>query len=283
MLGDAIAAESFKFIRNRSVLFWGFVFVPLVVLLFNLALETYLGLRSSGISAAVRAAGGRAAEIPLGPQILHGVGLAGSSFAQIFFVSGAAAIFAGEYRWETWRLLTPRNSRVNLLAAKFAVYAMACAASLAGLGLAALLYGVYGAALNGLTLAMPPAAFAGQLLGVFLASWAELLVMGVFTAAIAVASRAMTGALLAGIFFSFAQGIAMALVHPWEAPLRYFAMLPAMCAYLLRAGLSGQEIAPGVFADPAMLLPASSFLLLWIVAGAAVAGALFQAQDLPRE
>ena len=278
MLTDAIAAEGYKFLRNRSVLFWGFVFVPLAVLLFNLTLETYLGLHNSGI-----AAGGRAGEIPLGEQVLHGIGLAGSSFAQIFFVAGAAAIFAGEYRWETWRLLTPRNSRINLLAAKFAVYAMACAASLAGLGLGALLQTVYGAVLNGMTMAMPPAAFGGQLLGLFLATWAELLVVGVFTAAIAVAGRAMTGALLAGIFFSFAQGIAMAIVHPWEAPLRYFAILPAMCAYLLRAWVSVQQIAPGVFADPALLLPASGFLLLWIAAGAAVATALFQAQDLPRE
>ncbi len=277
MLTDAIAAEGYKFLRNRSVLLWGFAFVPLAVLLFNLMLETYLGLHNSGI------VGGRAGEVPLGPQILHGIGLAGSSFAQIFFVAGAAAIFAGEYRWETWRLLTPRNSRINLLAAKFAVYAMACAASLAGLGLGALLQTVYGAMLNGMTMAMPSAAFGGQLLGLFLATWAELLVVGVFTAAIAVAGRAMTGALLAGIFFSFAQGIAMAIVHPWEAPLRYFAMLPAMCAYLLRAWASGQQIAPGVFADPALLLPASGFLLLWIAAGGAVAAALFQAQDLPRE
>ena len=245
------------------------------MLLFNLMLETYLGLHNSGI--------GRAGEVSLGPQNLHGIGLAGSSFAQIFFVAGAAAIFAGEYRWETWRLLTPRNSRINLLAAKFAVYALACAASLAGLGLGALLQTLYGAMLNGMTIAMPPAAFGGQLLGLFLATWAELLVVGVFTAAIAVAGRAMTGALLAGIFFSFAQGIAMAIVHPWEAPLRYFAMLPAMCAYLLRAWASGQQIALGVFADPALLLPASGFLLLWIAAGGAVAAALFQTQDLPRE
>jgi len=277
MLTDAIAAEGYKFRRNQSVLFWGFAFVPLAVLVFNLMLETYLGLHNPGI------VGRRAGEVALGPQILHGIGLAGSSFAQIFFVAGAAAIFAGEYRWETWRLLAPRNSRINLLAAKFAVYAMACAASLAGLGLGALLQTVYGAVLNGMTMAMPPAAFGGQLLGLFLATWAELLVVGVFTAAIAVAGRAMTGALLAGIFFSFAQGIAMAIVHPWEAPLRYFAMLPAMCAYLLRAWASGQQIAPGVFADPALLLPASGFLLLWIAAGGAVAAALFQAQDLPRE
>lgn len=278
MLADAIAAEGYKFLRNRSVLFWGFVFVPLAVLLFNLTLATYLGLHNSVIPV-----GGRAGEIPLGEQVLHGIGLAGSSFAQIFFVAGAAAIFAGEYRWETWRLLTPRNSRINLLAAKFAVYAMASAGSLAGLGLGALLQTLYGAMLNGMTMAMPPAAFGGQLLGLFLATWAELLVVGVFTAAVAVAGRAMTGALLAGIFFSFAQGIAMAIVHPWEAPLRYFAMLPAMCAYLLRAWASGQQIAPGVFADAALLLPASGFLLLWIAAGAAVAAALFQTQDLPRE
>ena len=117
----------------------------------------------------------------------------------------------------------------------------------------------------------------------FLTSWAELLVMGLFTALVAIASRAMTGAVLAAIFFSFAQGIAMAIVHPWEAPLRYFAMLPSMSAYLLRAWASGQQIAPGVFADPAKVLPAAGFLMAWILVLGAACLTLFQRQDLPRE
>jgi hypothetical protein len=56
-----------------------------------------------------------------------------------------------------------------------------------------------------------------------------------------------------------------------------------MSAYLIRAWASGQQIAPGVFADPAKLLPAILFLLIWISVPAGAAAAVFRAQDLSRE
>jgi len=281
MLPDAIAAEGYKFLRDRRALFWGFCAVPLGVLLFNLMLETYLAWRSAGVT--LRLSSGVGGKIDLGAQILHGLDNGGSSFFQIFYIAGAAALFAGEYRWETWRQLVPRNSRVNLMAAKFAVYALASAASLVALGAAAALTTFYNALLAGTPLGGFGAAFPLQAAGVFLASWAELMVMGAFTALVAVASRASMGAILAGIFFSFGQGIGMALVHPWEAPLSDFAWLPSMSAYFIRAWASGQEIAPGMFADPAKVLPAILLLLIWMLVPAAAAAALFQAQDLARE
>ena len=137
MLADAVAAEFYKFLRNRSTLLWGFVFVPLATLLFDLALDTYLKLHTRFPP-----------NLNLGQQVVSALALGGSSFLQIFFVTGAAGIFASEYRWETWRLLTPRNSRINLLEAKFIVYAAAAAASLAALGLVAILQTFYAALLS---------------------------------------------------------------------------------------------------------------------------------------
>src|SRR5581483_12138693 len=119
MLADAFAAELYKLLRNRSTWFWGFCAAPLGVLLFNLALDTYIKEHMHVLPG-----------LDMGRQIVTALGLAGSSFVQIFFAAGAAAIFAGEYRWESWRLLTPRNSRVNLMAAKFLVYMLFCVFSL---------------------------------------------------------------------------------------------------------------------------------------------------------
>ena len=195
---------------------------------------------------------------------------------------GAAALFAGEYRWETWRLLTPRNSRRNLLAAKFLVYGLGCAASLAALALAGLLQSFY-AAMLGSAITAPAAGFASAAALTFLTSLAELLVLGAVAALAAVVSRAMIAALLAAVVFSFAQAIAMALLHPWQAPIKDFVFLPSMCAYLLRAWAAGQEMAPGIGADPAKVLPAAAILAAWIAVAGGVALALFQAQDLPRE
>jgi ABC-2 type transport system permease protein len=274
MLADAFASENYKFLRNRSAVFWGFCFVPLAVLAFNLALDSWMKLHN---------AGALTLRIDLGQQILQSVDLGGSSFVQIFFAAGAAALFAGEYRWETWRLLCPRNSRSNLMAAKFLVYALACAVSLMALGIVAALHTGYDASINGQSLTLPGIGFVTPLAVTFLASWAELLVLGGVTALVAVIMRASTGALMTAIFFSFAQTVGMAFVHPWSAPLKDFAFLPSMCAYLIRAWAAGQEIAPGVLADPAMIAPVSLFLVGWIVALTALVLALFRFQDLPRE
>jgi ABC-2 type transport system permease protein len=271
MLADAIAAEGFKLLRQRGAVFWGFCVPPLGVLGFNLALNTWLSLHLPALPG-----------VDLGQQVIRSLGLGGSTMLQIFVAVGASSIFGGEYRWETWRLLTPRNSRLNLLLAKLAIYALAAAMTLLLLAGAAVLESLY-AALLGARLALPGAGVAVTAIPVFLASWAELLVLGAVVAFAATVSRATTAALMTGICFSILQTIGMLLVHPFEAPLRWFAALPGMDAYLLRAWASGEPVAPGVTADPAKALPAALFLLAWMLLVGGAALAHFQRQDLPRE
>jgi len=280
MLADAIAAESYKLLRNHGLLFWGFCFAPLANLLFNLSTETWLFLHGTG--AALRLAQAQGSRIDLGQQLMQGLSTSTSFFFEIFVIAGAAALFASEYRWETWRLVVPRNSRINLLLAKFAVFAMAASVDILAFGIFAALSALYGALLNGLS----PAGFAISIpgaVGVFLGALAELLLLGALAALIATVSRAQMTALIGGIFFVIAQAIGMGIVHPWEAPLQDFAYLPAMSAYLLRAWAAGQQIGPGIFADPAQVLPACLFLLVWIGTLAGLAIAVFQQQDLSRE
>jgi len=281
MISDAIAAETYKFWRNRNAVFWGFCLVPLAVLLFNLGLQTWLKLHHSGTMQAIMISAGHRPTVNLGAQILHSLSLSGSSFAQIFYAVGAASLFASEYRWETWRLITPRNSRFNLWTAKYAVYAVACAASLIALVIVGVLHTLYGAVLTGASLTTPDWGIFSPALITFFSSWAELLILGALVGLVAAVSRAMIGALLAGVVFSFAQTIAMGFVRPWEAPLRDFAILPSMSAYVLRAWAAGQQIAPDVYTDK--VLPSVLFLVMWIVVVAGASIMLFQHQDLPRE
>jgi ABC-2 type transport system permease protein len=279
MLADAIAAEGYNLLHNRGLLFWGFCAAPLANLLFNLGAETWLFLHGSG--AALRLAQATGARIDIGQQLLQGLSSSTTFFFEIFTITGAAALFAGEYRWETWRLLVPRNSRTNLLLAKFAVFAMAASAGIIAFGLFAAISACYNAVLNGVppefAIAFPRAA------GVFLGALAELMLLAALAALVATVSRAQMAALLAGVFFVIAQAIGMGIVHPWEAPLQDFAYLPVMSAYLLRAWAAGQEIGPGIFADPAKVLPACLFLLLWIGVLGGLAIAVFRRQDLSRE
>jgi ABC-2 type transport system permease protein len=271
MLADALAAEAYKFLRQRGGLFWGFCAVPLGMLLVHFIGDTWMG-RS------VRLTDG----IDLGRLILDGLNGGDSAFFHIFFIAGAVAIFSGEYRWETWRLLTPRNSRVNLFLAKVIVYATAAGLSLVALGLEYGLHGVYAGMLNG-GLKLPGANFPLLALGIFLVNWAELLLLGLFAALIAVMSRAMIGPLIAGICFSFVQLFSMIPFPPWDGRLQYLAAFPGRAAYQLRYALTGEEIGPGMHVDLAIALPSALFLLAWILLLGAAALVRFQRQDLPRE
>lgn len=271
MLADAVAAEAYKFLRQRGGLFWGFCAVPLGMLVFHLGVDTWMSGRVRFSDA-----------VDLGRQILEGLNGGSSAFFQIFFIAGAVAIFSGEYRYETWRLLTPRNSRINLLLAKFIVYAAASGLSLLALGLAYGLHGVYAGMLGG-GLSWPPALFLPVGAGIFLVNWAQLLVLGLFAALVAVASRAMIGPLIAAISFSFAQLFSMIVFPPWDNRLHLLAAFPGRAVYHLRTWLTGEEMGPGIHADPGLVLPAALVLLGWIVLLGGAALARFQRQDLSRE
>jgi ABC-2 type transport system permease protein len=282
MLADAIAAEAYKFLRQRSTLFWGFCFVPLALLAWNLGLATYLKLHAGGPMTPLVILARLALRTDTGQQIVGALQRGDTAFFKIFFAVGAAGIFANEYRWETWRLLTPRNSRFNLLAAKFTIYALACAAGLAAMALSAVLGAVCNAALNGAPLGLKPD-FTVSALGMFAISWTQLMVLGAFVALVAVTTRATTGALLAGVVFCFAQAILSTILSPWDTSLRTFALVPELPAEVLRALLAGQPDAAGILPDAARLLPAVLVLAGWILLLGAAALVRFQRQDLPRE
>lgn len=282
MLADAFAAEAARFLRQRSTLFWGFCVVPLGMLAWNLGLDTYVYWHSGGAVSAVSALARMVMGIDTGQQIVNVLQRADTAFFKIFFAVGAAGLFGNEYRWETWRLLTPRNSRGNLLLAKFAVYALGCAASLVGLALAALIGAIWNAFLNGVPLRFAPG-FMIPVLGMFAITWTMLMVQGAFVAAVAVMTRATTGALLAGVVFAFAQGIFSSILSPWDCALRYFALVPELPAELLRGLLTGQDIAPGLPPSTERLPLAVAVLMGWILLLSGAALLRFQRQDLPRE
>lgn len=271
MLADAVAAEAYKFLRQRGGLFWGFCAVPLGMLVFHLGMNTWLGSR-------VRFSDGA----DLSQYVLEGLNGGSSSFFQIFFIAGAVAIFSGEYRFETWRLLTPRNSRINLMLAKFIVYAAASGVSLLALGIAYGLNGLYAGMIGG-GLLWPSASFLPVAAGVFLVNWALLLVLGLFAALVAVASRAMIGPLIAAISFAFAQLFSMMIFPPWDNRWHLLAAFPGRAVHHLRYWLTGEEMGPAIHADPALVLPAALVLLGWILLLGGATLARFQRQDLSRE
>lgn len=271
MLADAIAAERFRLSRDRVSLFWGFGFMPLVAMLFSMAGDLF-------VRAVLRRPmpGGT---VDLANRALGAVAGASGPITALFLLIGAAAIFAGDYRWETWRLITPRNSRVNLLAAKLIVFAEVAAWSLLLTAVTAVLAGLFGSVANHSTLVGPSAgpAFVGQYAGVMLVTWLEVLLVGGLAALIGVLTRSTLGAVIAGLVIVFVQSTLAATLHAvtWKSLL-----VPAYAGRVLKTFLAAPAEARPEGGPAALALV---FLLLWLVVLAGGAVALFRRQDLTRE
>jgi ABC-2 type transport system permease protein len=217
--------------------------------------------------------------VDLANRAMGAVAGASGPITALFLLLGAAAIFAGDYRWETWRLITPRNSRINLLTAKLIVFAEVAAWSLLLTAVTAVLAGLFGGVTNHSTLVGPAAgpAFVGQYAGVMLVTWLEVLVIGGLAALIGVLTRSTLGAVIAGLVIVSVQSTLAATLHAatWKALL-----IPAFAGRTLKTFLAAPaEVRPD--GGPAGL--ALVFLLAWLVILAGGAAALFRRQDLTKE
>ena len=251
MLADAIAAERFRLLRDRTALFWGFGFMPLVG--FFLAIGGDLFVRT----VIKRPMPG--ATLDLAAQVIKALGNGASTMAALFLMIGAASILAGDYRWETWRLRTPRNSRFNLLAAKLIVI---------------------GAAINSKAIVASTLGLS-EIAGVFVVTWLEAMSLAALAACVAVVARSPMAAVVVCLVVRFVQSIlAAALGAMAPEPTWKVLAIPAYDADLLRAFVTAPSHAgpDGGPAGWALLV-----LLGWIAALTAGAIVLFQRQDLTRE
>ncbi|MDB5471385.1 MAG: hypothetical protein JWR84_2945 [Caulobacter sp.] len=272
MLLDALKAEQFRLWRDRGAVIFGFAVPGVGVLLLGLIATLFMKL-----VAKVPIPG----HVNLGSDLVGALSGTGSPITQIFFLIGAAAIFGTDYRWETWRLQTPRNSRLNLMLAKFAAYGAATALALVGMGIGGVLSGLARAVIEAEPMdAINFAAFAPAFLRAFAAGWLELMVAGSVAALLAVLTRTNVAAIIVTLLLAFTQAIIMGIARPdpvnppWDALLTF----PGLSAQVLRGGPVGIG---GVTAHGAE--QATVFLLLWLAVFAGLTIFLFQRQELTRE
>ncbi len=288
MLADAFAAERLRFFKARGTLFWSLCFVPLVII----AIGAISGLIARAILAGALAKGNAAAALARAPTSLLDQAVesvSGSNFfiVQLFFLIAGSAILAGDYRWETWRFLTPRNTRPNLLLAKLATFGMASLIGLTLLGVAGIVAALISAGLTGGEIVWTRAGGNGnaQLLGVFAIAWLEMMAIGALAAVIAVATRTGIAALLApvGVWIAQTFFISQAVKtfqNPLDPPLQYLLGFPSLQADLLKAALSPPQMGMTAVVNWPLALGA---LLVWIAGLTALAVWLFRRQDLTRE
>lgn len=284
MFADAVASEAFKLRRNARTSFFAWLFLPAGSLTLGLLNEFW-------IEEAMRNPRGAPILEPeafdLGQALVASFQPPAMSLLILFCLIGAAVIFAGEYRWETWRLMAPRNTRLNTLGGKIMVYALASAASFVLLALSSILSGLIGAAADGQEIR---AGLDGdvlvQALGRFGIGWLLLLQAGAVAALAGVVTRSILAALLVPLGLGIAQSILRAIsgaIMPGQIEWWQPWALPEMSADLLRAALAGAPPLPGLEVSAGLAWTAGLALLAWLVVGYGGALALFNRQDLSKE
>ncbi|HYD27740.1 ABC transporter permease subunit [Brevundimonas sp.] len=285
MLVDAIRAEGFRLSKNRTLMFLSVLFTPLLFALGGVGYHVIS--KSKGDEAAAAAglavtAGGEA--VNLAEALNMGAGAGANGFILVFMLIAAATLYAGDYRWETWRLITPRNGRVALLLGKLGVLKLLALAAMVAFLIASFIFFVSQAMVY-----QRPMSFSydvsetGSLALIWLLSWTRIVQFAMIALLTAVISRS----LLAALFVPWALGFAQSLLGQfmpligWEPQMwAPQLLLPGLAYDTLKAAVMGTIEAPLTIATAWRSLIG---LTLWTLVPLALAIAWFKRQDLSKE
>lgn len=187
---DAFSAETLKLRRHRATWFLVWIFPIGALILYSAAILIQL---SRGLP-----------PTPVAPELdawmnsaTNFWGLPRSGFGRIIVTSYVAIVFAGEYAWNTWKLIVPHRARPSLLAAKFAVSVLLLYAAFIAAALLVNLLGWLGDSVRGNPL--PEGISAGAIAMAHLQGFATTLPGVLLSAAIAALAAILTRSTAAAI------------------------------------------------------------------------------------
>lgn len=282
MLLDAFAAEQLRLLKARGTLIWSLLPVPAIYL-------AYVAFMHWGFHQKAKETGTQALLSASGPiDLMHQASQALTGFHYVinipFLLVAGCAVLASDYRWETWRLLTPRNTRTNLMLAKLGLFGVLTAVSLLLFVMLAFVGGLLGGMMNKVPVVFAQEAGPAlkQLLGVFGLGWLEMMIFGAAAACLAVLTRSQFAAFFITIVWAVVQGIwqlTMQTPDPANPDMKYLALLPGYAADFLKKFVEAGAMAPPSHS----VWPAFGFLLAWLIGLTALAVFAFNRQDLTRE
>ena len=268
MLADAYASEQYRFVRNRSAVFWGFGFIPILILVLGIAV-------AAGFKAITQAPAPGAVSVIT--EALNAMRWSNAPPVHLFLLIGASAIFTADYRWETWRLVTPRNSRINLLLGKLGVFAVVALLSLLAMLIMGGLSAFAGAVITHSQVVMITDGFFADFGRILLGSWLEMILIGAIACLVAVVTRSAVATMILPLVLSVIQAFSSGFIKrglDGSAPLMDVITHPGVAAEIIR----GAQPAGAYGVAVAVII-----LVAWIAVAAAAALAWFQRQDLTRE
>ncbi len=285
MLADAIRSETYRLSKNRTALFWSVLFIPIMGILLATLGFVVAKANEAKLAGKLPPELMKGGPLDLGLTLVKSAGDFANPAILMFVLIGAATIYAGDYRWETWRLISARNTRPNLLTGKVVVVALVIVLATFAALISDVIASLIQAAVFGrpVTFSMTGAAAADFGL-LTLTSWARILQFTMLGLLGAVVTRSLLAALFAPLVIGIAQFFLPQLLLPmgvtpdgWLMPL----LSPGLATDLLKAVVQGGMAATDL-PDHALAKGAIS-LALWIGVPFAAAVAWFNRQDLSKE
>lgn len=285
MLTDAIRSETYRLSKNRTALFWSVLFIPIMGVLLATLGFVVAKANEAKLAGKLPPELMKGGPLDLGLTLVKSAGDFANPAILMFVLIGAATIYAGDYRWETWRLISARNTRPNLLTGKVAVVALVIVLGTFAALISDVIASLIQAAVFGrpLTFSMTGAAAADFGL-LTLTSWARILQFTMLGLLGAVVTRSLLAALFAPLVIGIAQFFLPQLLLPmgvttegWLLPL----LSPGLATDLLKAVIQG-GMATAELPDHAAAKGVIS-LALWIGVPFAAAVVWFNRQDLSKE
>lgn len=284
MLADAIRSETYRLSRNRTALFWSVLFVPIMGVLLATVGFVVAKANEAKLVGKLPPELMKGGPLDLGLALVKSAGDFANPAILMFVLIGAATLYAGDYRWETWRLISARNTRSNLIAGKVVVAVLVIVlATLAALA-SDVIAGLIQAAVFGRPLAFSMSGGAAADFGLLaLTGWARILQFTMLGLLAAVMTRSLLAALFAPLVIGIGQYFLPNILLPmgvtpdgWLLPL----LSPGLATDLLKAVIEG-----GTAADLPDHAAAKGLLGLglWIGLPFAAAVAWFNRQDLSKE
>lgn len=285
MLADAIRSEAYRLFQNRAAVFWSVFFVPIAGLAISIISQLLIqskAVKINGANLPVELGG----PLDLGQALASSAGDLANPAILAFVLIGAATLYAGDYRWETWRLISARNSRPNLLLGKVGVVKLLTLAAMLVFLLAASMADVAKAAIFDRPMTFTfGAEQAADFALLFLLSFVRVVQFLMISLLAATVTRSLVAALFVPLVLGVAQSF---LGGPLAGPLGLETgdwltqlLVPGLAFDTLKALIQGGMAAAAI--PDGLALKALTSLALWTLVPLAAAIGWFSRQDLSKE